>query len=175
MNIVLIGYRGAGKSTVGRRLAAMTEKEFVDTDVLVEERQGEAISKIVESLGWDHFRAMEKRIVEEISRGDGLVIAAGGGVVLDPENVISLKKNGLIIWLKAAGQVLCKRMDLDPRTKASRPTLTGKGTLEELEEIMANREPFYERAADIRFDTADLGVEEVVESILSIIGNRMGD
>jgi shikimate kinase len=175
MNIVLIGYRGAGKSTVGRRVAELTQKEFVDTDDLLEERQGAGISEIVESLGWDHFRAVEKRIVEEISRGDGLVIAAGGGVVLDPVNVISLKKNGLIIWLKADRQVLYRRMDLDPRTKASRPTLTGKGPLEELEEIMAYREPFYEQAADIQFDTADLGVEEVAESILLIIGNRMGD
>jgi shikimate kinase len=175
MNIVLIGYRGAGKSTVGRRLATLTEKEFVDTDDLLEERQGEAISEIVESLGWEHFRAMEKRVIEEVSRGDQLVVAAGGGVVLDSENVISLKKNGLVIWLKADRQVLYKRIGLDPRTKASRPTLTGKGALEELEEIMAYREPFYEQAADIQIDTADLGVEEVVESIVSIIENKMGD
>jgi shikimate kinase len=175
MNIVLIGYRGAGKSTVGRRLGTLTQKEFVDTDDLLEERQGAGISEIVESLGWEHFRAMEKRIIEEISNGDNLVIAAGGGVVLDPANVISLKKNGLVIWLKAAQQVLYKRMDLDPRTKASRPTLTGKGALEELEDIIAYREPFYEEAADIQFDTADLGVEEVAKSILLLVENRMGD
>ena len=175
MNIVLIGYRGAGKSTVGRRLAALTKKEFVDTDDLVEERHGARISDIVKSWGWEHFRAMEKRIIEEISSGDNLVIAAGGGVVLDPANVISLKRNGLVIWLKADRQVLYKRMDLDPRTKASRPTLTGKGALEELGDIMAAREPFYEKAAEIQFDTADLGVEEVVESILPIIKDRIGD
>ena len=175
MNIVLIGYRGAGKSTVGRRVAELTQMEFVDTDDLLEERQGAGISEIVESMGWDHFRAMEKKVIEEVSGGDQLIIAAGGGAVLDSENVISLKRNGLIIWLKADRQVLYKRMDLDPRTKSSRPTLTGKGPLEELEEIMAYREPFYEQAADIHFDTADLGVEEVAESILSIIGNRMGD
>jgi shikimate kinase len=175
MNIVLIGYRGAGKSTVGRRLAALTQKEFVDTDDLLEKRRGALISEIVESLGWEQFRAMEKGIVEEISRGDQLVIAAGGGVVLDPANVTSLKKNGLVIWLKADRQALHKRMDLDPRTKASRPTLTGKGALEELEEVMASRDPYYEKAADIQFDTADMGVEEVVESILPIIGSGLGD
>jgi len=175
MNIVLIGYRGAGKSTVGRRLATLTEKEFVDTDDLLEERQGAGISEIVESLGWEHFRAMEKKIIEEIGSRDNLVIAAGGGVVLDPANVISLKKNGLVIWLKADRQILYKRMNLDPRTKASRPTLTGKGALEELAEIMAHREPFYEKTADIQFDTADLGVEEVVERLLPIIEDRMGD
>lgn len=153
----------------------MTQKEFVDTDGLLEERQGAGISEIVKSLGWEHFRAVEKKIIEEISRGDQLIIAAGGGVVLDPANVISLKKNGLIIWLKANHQVLYKRMDLDPRTKASRPTLTGKGPLEELEEIMAYREPFYEQAADVQFDTADLGIEEVAERLLPIVENRMGD
>jgi shikimate kinase len=175
MNIVLIGYRGAGKSTVGRKLAALTEKEFVDTDDLLEERQGAGISEIVESQGWEYFRAMEKRIIEEITGRDNLVIAAGGGAVLDPGNVSSLKKNGLVIWLKADREVLYKRMNLDPRTKASRPTLTGKGALEELEDIIAYREPFYKEAADIQFDTADLGVEEVAESIVPIIENNRED
>jgi shikimate kinase len=173
MNIVLIGYRGAGKSTVGRRLATRLGREFVDADDLLEKRQGALIRDIVKSLGWEHFRAMEKRIIEEISSGDNLVIAPGGGAVLDDENVRSLKKNGLVIWLKADRQVLYRRMGEDPRTISSRPTLTGKGTLEEFEEVMAFREPFYQKAADIQLDTVDLEVEEVVERILSILLERM--
>lgn len=173
MNVVLIGYRGAGKSTVGRRLATRLGREFVDTDDLLEKRHGALIRDIVKSRGWGHFRAMEKRIIEEISSGDNLVIAPGGGAVLDDENVRSLKKNGLVIWLKADRQVLYKRTGEDPRTISSRPTLTGKGTLEEFEEVMAYREPFYQKAADIQLDTVDLELEEVVERILSILLERM--
>jgi len=174
MNIVLIGYRGAGKSTSGGRLAICMGKAFVDTDDLVEERLGASIRDIVESKGWGHFRAAEKRIVEEVSQKDNLIIAPGGGAVLDPENVRSLGKNGLIIWLKADREVLCQRIGHDSRTDASRPTLTGKGALEEFEEVMASRNPFYERAADAELDTSALDIEEAVEAVLSIIRRKMG-
>lgn len=174
MNIVLIGYRGAGKSSVGSRLAIRTGKGFVDTDDLVEERQGASIRDIVESSGWGHFRAVEKRVIEEVSKEDNLIVAPGGGAVLDPENVRSLRKNGLIIWLKAGREVLCQRIDRDSRTVASRPTLTGKGAMEEFAEVMASRNPFYERAADAEIDTAGLDVEEVVAAVLSFIREKMG-
>jgi shikimate kinase len=148
-------------------------KGFVDTDDLVEERQGTSIRDIVESYGWVHFRAEEKRIIEEVSHSDDLIIAPGGGAVLDPENVASLKKNGLIIWLKAGREVLCQRIDRDSRTVDSRPTLTGKGAMEEFGEVMAIRNPFYERAADAEIDTTDMDLEEVVEALLSIIEEKM--
>jgi shikimate kinase len=174
MNIVLIGYRGAGKSTVGSRMAIRMGKGFVDTDELVEERQGASIRDIVESKGWGHFRAAEKRIIQEVSRKDNLIIAPGGGAVLDPENVRALKKNGLIIWLKADREVLCRRIGQDSRTDARRPTLTGKGALEEFAEVMASRNPFYQRAADAEIDTSGLDVEGVIEAALSIIGKMGG-
>ena len=174
MNIVLIGYRGSGKSIAGSRLAARLQRKFVDTDDLIEERHGVLISDIVESHGWDYFRAIEKRIIEEVSNEDHLVIATGGGAVLDDGNLRSLKKNSLIIWLKADQQVLCKRIGQDPRTIANRPTLTGKGVLEELGEIMVSRSPFYENAADVQLDTSTLDVEAVVERVLSIIDKRIG-
>jgi len=175
MNIVLIGYRGAGKSTVGRKLASRTGNGFMDTDDLVEERQGASIGDIVASCGWDHFRAVEKKIVEEISRMDNLIIAPGGGAVLDPENVRSLKENGLIIWLKAAREILCQRIDQDSRTIGRRPTLTGKGAMEEFGEVMAIRNPLYEQAADAEIDTSGLDVEEVEEAVLSVIQEKTGD
>jgi shikimate kinase len=174
VNIVLIGYRGSGKSTVGRSLAARLQMRFIDTDDLIEARHDAPISEIVKSQGWDHFRVIEKRIIEEISNEDNLVIAPGGGAVLDAENVMMLRKNGLIIWLKADWQTLRKRMDQDPRTFLRRPTLKGKGTSEELEEVVAYREPFYERAAEVRLDVAALDVEAVVESVLSIFQDRIG-
>ena len=174
MNIVLIGYRGSGKSAVGNRLAARLKMRFVDTDDLIEERQGVPIADIVKSHGWDHFRKIEKSIIEEISKGNNLIIAPGGGAVLDADNVKTLKKNGFIIWLKADRQTLLKRMNQDPGTETRRPTLTGKGTLEEIEETISQREPFNERASEIQIDTSMLAVDAVVESILTILKERVG-
>jgi shikimate kinase len=174
MNIILIGYRGSGKSSVGRRLAVLLKMRFVDTDDLIEERQGVPINDIVKSHGWDHFRKLEKGIIEEISKGNNLIIAPGGGAVLDTDNVKALRKNGFIIWLKADRQTLLKRMNQDPGTNARRPTLTGKGTLEELQEVMSSREPFYERASEIQIDTLTLDVEAVVESILVVLQEKVG-
>jgi shikimate kinase len=174
MNIVLIGFRGAGKTVVGKRLAEQLQRKFVDTDDLIEERSNRSINEIVKFHGWDYFRALEKRIIEEVASQDHLVIAPGGGVVLETENVIALKRNGLIIWLKAKWPVLQKRMERDPQTFSQRPTLTGKGTLEELEEVISYREPFYGRAAEIQLDTSTLDVETVLDTLLSLLRERMG-
>ena len=87
MNIVLIGYRGAGKTTVGQRLAVSTSKEVCGYDDMIEERQATQIREIVKSHGWDYFRAMRERVISEISNHDNLIIAPGGGAVLEAENV----------------------------------------------------------------------------------------
>ena len=158
---------------MGQRLASRMKRRFVDTDDLIESKEGQ-ISDIVKSRGWDYFRAMEKRVIEEISKEDNLVIALGGGAVLDPDNIINLERNGLIIWLKAGREALRKRMDEDPGTNTRRPTLTGKGTLEELEEMMAYRDPFYDKAAKIQLDTSALDVEAVVENNLTVLKEKMG-
>ncbi len=172
MNIVLIGYRGAGKSTVGRRLAERLGRGFVDIDALIEKRRGTSIREIVESLGWEHFRAMEKAAIQEASQQNGFIIAPGGGAVLDPENVRSLKDKGLIVWLKAEPEILAERMGRDAQTTNSRPALTGKGALAEIRDVISSREPIYKKAAAIEIDTSTLDIEAVVEKILSIFQNR---
>ncbi|MDI7261773.1 MAG: shikimate kinase [Thermodesulfobacteriota bacterium] len=174
MNIVLIGYRCAGKSELGCKLASHLQMRFVDTDHLIEESYGERISHIVESCGWDHFRALEKGVISEISNLDHQVIATGGGVVLDPENVMALRKRGLIIWLKADPQTLLKRMEMDTRNSLQRPPLTGQGTLGEIEEVLALRNPRYEKASTIQLDTSNLNVEMVLEALISILEQQGG-
>jgi len=173
MNIVLIGYRGSGKTTVGSRLAARLQMKFVDTDDLIESKEGH-ISDIVKSKGWDYFRRLEKSVIEEISKGSNLIIAPGGGAVLDTDNVNALKRDGLIIWLKADQQTLLKRIQKDQGSSTRRPTLTGKGTLEEIEETISERGPFYEKASEIQIDTSALDVEAVVEDILTVFKGKMG-
>lgn len=173
MNIILIGFRGSGKSAVGKRLAARLKMRFVDTDDLIESKERH-ISDIVKSHGWDYFRRLEKSVIEEISKGDHLVIAPGGGAVLDPDNVKALKRNGFVIWLKADLQTLLKRIQRDQGSSTRRPTLTGKGALEEIEETISEREPFYEKASEIQIDTSKLDVEAVVEDILTVLKGKIG-
>jgi shikimate kinase len=173
MNIVLIGYRGSGKSTVGRKLAARLKLKFVDTDDLIEKSQGVTISDLVKSHGWGHFRKLERNTIEEISKEDRLIIAPGGGAVLDSDNVKALKKNGVIIWLKADRQILLKRLNQDPGTNTRRPTLTGKETSEELKEIMSLREPIYERVSEIQIDTSKIDTDTVVENVLTVLKGKM--
>lgn len=172
MNLVLIGYRAAGKTTVGRRLSVSLRKVFVDTDDLIEEHQGTHIGEIVKFHGWDYFRAIERKVISEISNHDDLIIAPGGGAVLEPENVKALRRNGFIIWLKADVQVLLKRMAKDSRTATGRPSLTGKGALEEIKDVLAHREGLYERASEVQVDTSVLDVDGVVNNVISILEER---
>ena len=173
MNLVLIGYRAAGKTTVGRRLSVSLGRVFVDTDDLIEERQGTQIGEIVRFHGWDYFRAIEKKIVSNVSNHDNLVIAVGGGAVIESENVKALKRNGFIVWLKADAEVLYHRMVNDLSNVTRRPSLTGKGALEEIKEVLALREVVYQEASTAQVDTSALHIEGVVEAVLSVLnGNR---
>ena len=173
MNLVLIGYRAAGKTTVGRRLSAYLRRVFVDSDDMIEKHQGTPIGDIVRCHGWDYFRAIEREVISEVSNYDNLIVSAGGGVVIDPENVKVLKRNGLIIWLKADVEVLLERMARDLRSAIERPSLTGKGTLKEFKEVLIQREPLYERASEVQVDTSLLDVDGVVNQVLSIFEERL--
>ncbi len=172
MNIVLIGYRGSGKSTVGRRLAGCLGMEFVDTDDLLQREHSMSIREIVEACGWEYFRAAEKRIIEEISLKNHLVIASGGGAVLDAENVKALRRNGLMIWLKADSQILLRRMGEDPQTLGCRPSLTGKELAEEVEELLACRNSLYKKASAFELETSEMDVETIVQHILALCADK---
>ncbi len=169
MNIVLTGYRGSGKSTVGRRLAERLGMSFVDTDNLIEQREGRSIRQVVESRGWSHFRHIEKDIIREISRHENLVIASGGGAVLDPENVTALKENGLIIWLQAEEKALSERVNGDSRSPNQRPPLSGGKTPEEFEAMLLSRARIYRETSQIQIDTTDLDIETIVKRVVAAL------
>ena len=172
MNIVLIGYRCSGKTTVGKILAKELGIDFVDTDVLIEESAGCSIDAIISREGWDHFRDIEKRLIEGISIRDNLVIATGGGVVMDEANVINLKRNGLVVWLKAEAGLIRKRMEKQERSGITRPSLTGTDTIEEINDVLAIRTPYYEQACDLRVDTTTLSPFELSNLILKGMRQR---
>ena len=166
MNIVLIGYRCSGKTVVGEILARDLGREFLDTDVRIEEKAGRSIETMISTQGWDPFRETEKRLVEEVSRRNNLVIATGGGIVMDEENVKNLKQNGWLVWLKGKPEVLKERMAKEQGSGRVRPSLTGVDPLEEIREVLNAREPFYERAGDLVVDTSNLSIRDAADLII---------
>ncbi len=166
MNLILIGFRGAGKTTVGKILARRTGREFIDTDELIERRIGLTIQEIVAQKGWTFFRDLERKVISEVAHTDSKIIAAGGGSVLAEENVKAFRKNGLIIWLKADLQIIAARLRKDPEKNAQRPSLTGKGTMHEIEEVFRAREPIYAQIAMMEIDTTNMEAEAAAEKIL---------
>ena len=166
MNIVLIGYRCSGKTVVGKILARELGRAFLDTDALIEERSGRSIERMISTKGWDQFRETEKRLVEEVSRRNNLVIATGGGIVMDGENVKNLKQNGWVVWLKGEPEVLKERMAKEQGSGRVRPSLTGADPLEEIREVLNVREPFYEQAGDLVVDTSSLSIRDAADLII---------
>ncbi len=161
MNIVLIGYRGVGKTFIGADLARRLGMEFVDTDDLIEDKSGRRIPDIFSSGGEDEFRRMEKAAVREVSEKDNMVVATGGGAVMDGENVENLKRNGFIVLLEADADTILKRIG-----ESDRPRLTGKSRYEEIKYLLDKRMPGYKKAAALSINTAQNSKDNVIEEII---------
>ncbi len=161
MNIALIGYRGSGKSAVGKLLAARLGMAFCDTDELIVAQAGKTIREIFAVGGEVAFRTLERDAVAQAAAQDNTVIAAGGGVVLDPANVAALKRNAKIVWLSAPAEVLYQRITADITSQHTRPNLTASGGLEEVKRLLALRTPLYQSAADITVDAGNQTPEQL--------------
>ena len=161
MNIVLIGYRGSGKSAVDKMLAGRLGMAFCYTDELSVAQAGKSIREIFAAGGEPAFRALEHDAVTHAARLDNTVIAAGGGVVLDPANVSALKRNAKVIWLSATAEVLHQRINTDAASQHTRPNLTASGGLEEVRRLLALRTPLYQSAADITVDASNQTPEQL--------------
>lgn len=166
--IVLAGFMGTGKSSVGRRLAARLGREFVDTDALIEQEAGTSITRIFADRGEAEFRAREKRAVAvAVAVGeDGRVVAVGGGAILDRENLAAMKAGGPVVCLTARPEIVLSRVVHD----TGRPLLQGPQPLETIRGLMAERADAYARA-DVTIDTSDLTPDEVVEHLLNALAD----
>ncbi len=166
MNIVLVGYRGTGKTSIGIALSKRLGWDFCDTDDYIEGKVKRPISDMVATEGWAFFRAKEKEAIREVSSRKDCVIAAGGGVILDPENVENLKKKGVVVLLEATTHTILERMRSDEKTEQQRPSLTGKDPYEEIEEVLEFRRPLYRTAMDFSVDTTSKSIDQVLDEII---------
>jgi len=166
MNIVLIGYRCSGKTAVGKIVASEMGRDFIDTDGLIEDDMGCSIAEIISTKGWRCFRGIEKGVIKKISQKDKLVIATGGGVVMDEENLENLKENGWTVWLHGEPETLKERMSKEESSGRVRPSLTGADPLEEIQQVLDVRRPLYEKAATFVIDTTALSPRQVAVSIM---------
>ena len=166
MNIYLVGYRCCGKSSVGRLLAGRLDWPFVDTDLLVQAQTGLEIAAIVKTRGWEYFRQLEQACLASVADRRNQVVATGGGVVLDAQNVAAMKGSGIVVWLKATADVIRQRMRHDLQTDPQRPALTHGDAHAEIESVLAERTPLYRAAADIELDTDRKPVYALVEELV---------
>jgi shikimate kinase len=170
MNIVLIGYRGTGKTVVGEKLAQILAWPLLRLDDLIVQRAGSSIPDIVKKSGWDYFRDLESQAVVETAKKNSCVIDTGGGVILRQQNVALLKQNGLLFWLKADPDTIVSRIKDD----ANRPSLTGnKSFVEEVQEILQQRTPLYQQAQDFTIETAERTIDSIADEIVEKYNKRI--
>ncbi len=166
MNIILIGYRGTGKSTVAKILGQRLERKVLSTDAEIVNEAGQSIPQIVEQFGWDHFRELETQMCRKLQNRDNLIIDTGGGLILKEENVKILKANGTFFWLTAEIPTIVKRISGDTQ----RPSLSGTKTfVEEIEDILKQRTPKYQTASDHIIPTDQSSPQQIADALLSHI------
>ena len=169
-NIVLIGFMGTGKSTVGKVLAKRTGRTLVDIDQKIEDKEKKRISEIFEKDGEAAFRKLEKQTIGRAVLDSNLVITTGGGAVLDPENFEALKKRGVLVTLEASFETIVKRVK-DART---RPLLRSSDVPGEIKRLLEARKPFYDKA-DLKIATDGKSAHQVAEEILEkLSGEEIG-
>ncbi len=169
MNIVLIGYRGTGKSTVARQLALRLGWDWVDADVEVELRAGKSIAAIFADDGPEAFRDWESAVLADLARRERTVLAAGGGAVLREANRRALSAGGKLIWLQAGPATISQRIAGDAATAGRRPSLTAAGSEAEIVAVLAERTPIYQSCADVAIDTEGKTPGEVALEIIACL------
>ncbi|MBW2650725.1 MAG: shikimate kinase [Deltaproteobacteria bacterium] len=168
-NIILIGYRCTGKTSVGEKLSERLGLPFFDTDDLIIEQAGMSISKIVEEGGWEMFRKKEKETIKGLSSMDKSIIATGGGAFENQETGEALKKNGLFIWLTADVKTITERMLSDQNSPGRRPSLSHDDLETETTMILKRREPTYRELADFTIDTSEKNIDSITDEICEYI------
>ena len=159
-NIILTGFMGTGKTSVGKCLAKELNLKFIDTDDLIEKEAGIYINEIFTKFGETYFRQLESKVINEVSSGANMIIATGGGAVVNPLNLLALKKNGILICLTASIDVILSRVG----SGDERPLISEDDKKGAISNLLKVREPFYKKA-DFIVDTTTKTVGEVIKEI----------
>jgi len=166
-NIVLVGFMGTGKTAVGKRLAKKLGMKYISTDEEIEAKEKRPINDIFAKDGENYFRKIEKETVKKISAMQDVVIAAGGGAVLDEENMKNFRKNSIIICLNATAEEILKRTE----SFAHRPLLNVPDPLAKIKSLLESRAPYYAKA-DYTVDTTGKNRDKVVDEIVEIVRRK---
>jgi shikimate kinase len=166
MNIVLIGMRGSGKTTVGSILGRRLGRELVEMDDLIARKAGMSIPEIVARHGWTKFRDIEAELTPAVSRRNNAIISAGGGVVTRENNIKELKRNGVLVWLNASVDSLLERIGQDPGRP---PFVNGRSQRDDMSLTLAERESLYQQAAEFTVDTEHKTPEAVANEIIGLL------
>jgi len=165
-NIYLVGFMGTGKTAVGEILAKRLAKKFIEMDAVIEEKQGFKIADIFAKEGEAYFRNLEKTLLGELSKREGLVISCGGGLICDQENLKLLKETGVVFALKASVSTIYQRT----KDHAHRPILNVGNPQEKIKQLLKERAPYYAQAQH-SIDTDNLSPEEIVDKIVAILNH----
>ena len=166
MFVTLIGYRGTGKSTIAPRLAAKLGFDWVDADVELENMTGRSIREIFANDGESTFRELERQTLVQLLKRDHLVLAAGGGAILNEATRRDFRTAGPVVWLQANVETIARRILRDGATTAHRPNLTNVGGIDEIRNLVAQREPWYRECATITVLAEGVPIDGLVQQIL---------
>ena len=166
-NIYLVGFMGTGKTAVGRALAKKLKVQLVDIDDLIVKKENRSINDIFSQSKEPYFRKLEQETLREITLGNGQVVACGGGIVINPDNIAIMKKSGTMIGLTARPEIIYERV----KRASHRPLLKVADPLEKIKELLALRKPYYEQA-HVVIDTSALSVQEVMRHILDWVNSH---
>ena len=161
MNIALIGFRGTGKTTIAKLLAQKMDKRLISTDEEIEKKTKIDIARFVKKYGWDRFREVESEVIEKISDFDECIFDTGGGIIMRNENIINLKRSSLVVLLTADIKTITNRL----KSSKARPALTKVSYIDEVKDVLQEREYRYKKAADYSIDTSRLTPEEICDLI----------
>lgn len=164
-NVYLIGGRAVGKTSIGASLGDYLGLEFLDTDVLITQDCACSVAEIVKQEGWPAFRHYEEKVLRGLLGRENCVVATGGGAILHPTIWPDLKKQGLVVWLRADLETISQRIAADSNSESLRPSLTGKDIYGELEEILRERTPLYKEIADCIIDSGKIVLSDAVHTI----------
>ena len=166
-HLLLIGYRGCGKSGVGKLLSELLDRDLIDTDIAIETSEGKTIAEIFAEVGEQGFRDLESNQIANLdSLEESAIISLGGGAILRPENRRCIRNLGKTVWLQATPETIFERISNDETTQSRRPKLSNLSDRDEIRSILEMRVPWYKEVADLAVSTDGVSMERVAKTIV---------